>query len=261
MPVNLVYCITLPDATRSSVPIFDFVMANENEELASMSTVIYYPCCGKNICEGCLYSFQCSGNENKCPFCNSDRGGKTDEDGVEDSMMRAEANDAASIYLLANSYHNGENGLVQDRETAIELYVRAAELGCSDAHSDLGNIYRKGGDLKRAKFHWEAAAMAGHEIARFHLGIVEAEYGNIERAVKHFTIGASGGDFLSMHALQTSYEKGYVTRESIDSTLVAYNNACVEMRSEARDARIRSLIQIEELLQMITEHTRNLRTE
>jgi tetratricopeptide (TPR) repeat protein len=239
-------------------------MASENEELASMSTEIYYPCCGKSICEGCLYSFQCSGNENKCPFCNSHRGSKTDEDGVEDSMMRAEANDAASIYLLANSYHNGVNGLVQDRERAIELFTRAAELGFSKAHSRLGHIYREGGNLKKAKFHFEAAAMLGHEIARCHLGLMEEEYGNIERALKHWTIGASGGDFLSMHMLTALYKKGYVTRESIDSTLIAYNNSCAEMRSEARDAYIRFLQgegQIEELLQIITGHMRNLRTD
>ena len=30
----------------------------------------------------------------------------------------------------------------------------------------------------------------------------------------------------------------FVSRESINSTLAAYNNSCVEMRSEARDAYI-----------------------
>jgi hypothetical protein len=36
--------------------------------------------------------------------------------------------------------------------------------------------------------------------------------------------------------LQKFFEEGVVRRESIDSPLVAYNNACAEMRSEARDA-------------------------
>jgi hypothetical protein len=31
----------------------------------------------------------------------------------------------------------------------------------------------------------------------------------------------------------------FVSRESIDSTLAAYNNSCAEMRSEARDSYIR----------------------
>jgi tetratricopeptide (TPR) repeat protein len=114
-------------------------------------------------------------------------------------MKRAEANDASSICLLANSYHNGIVGLQQDRGKAMELYVRAAELGCSKAHSHLGNIYDEGGYLKKAKFHFEAAAMAGNDGARNNLAIIcEKELGNMEQAVKHWIIAASAGCFHSM---------------------------------------------------------------
>ena len=60
-------------------------------------------------------------------------------------MKRVEANDPASMYMLAGYYHNGGGGLQQDRTKAIELYTKAAELGCSKAHSFLGNIYYEGG--------------------------------------------------------------------------------------------------------------------
>ena len=63
--------------------------------------------------------------------------------------------------------------------------------------------------------------------------------GNMERAVKHWTIAASAGECYAMHELRESFEEGYVSSESINSTLTAYNNSCVEMRSEARDAAIR----------------------
>jgi TPR repeat protein len=43
----------------------------------------------------------------------------------------------------------------------------------------------KGGDLKKAKFHYEAAAMAGNESARFNIGTTEYNLGNVEQAVKH----------------------------------------------------------------------------
>jgi len=68
--------------------------------------------------------------------------------------------------------------------------------------------------LKKAKFHIEAAAMAGHEVARCNLGIMENNDGIIEQAVKHWTIAASA------------------------STLAAYNNSCTVMRSKARDGYI-----------------------
>jgi TPR repeat protein len=155
-------------------------------------------------------------------------------------MKRAEANDAASIYLLANSYQLGLNGFQQDQTKAIELYARAADLGCSKAHDQLGDIYHQGGDMKKAKFHFEAAAMAGNEVARCIVGIHEYNSGHIEQAVKHWTIASSSGNYHAMQHLRIAFEKGQLSRESIDSVLTAYNSSCVDMRSEARDASIRA---------------------
>ena len=160
------------------------------------------------------------------------------EEMVEEIMKRVEANDAASINLLADSYYQGLNGVQQDHTKAMELYARSADLGYSKAHSKLAGIYYIGGAPKKAKFHWEAAAMAGHEVARNTLGGLENYYGNIERAIKHWTIAASAGDYGAMHELRTFFERGLVSRELIDSTLAAYNNSCTEMRSKARDSYI-----------------------
>lgn len=55
-------------------------------------------------------------------------------------------------------------------------------------------------------------------------------------SIKPRTITASAGSFQAMHALITVFEEGKVSKESIDSTLEAYNNSCVEIRIEARDA-------------------------
>jgi TPR repeat protein len=63
--------------------------------------------------------------------------------------------------------------LLQDQAKAIELWKQAAKLGSSQAHYHLGNSYREGGDLKKAKFHYEVAAMAGHDVARHNLGFME----------------------------------------------------------------------------------------
>jgi len=50
------------------------------------------------------------------------------------------------------------------------------------------SFYYEGGDLKKAKFHYEATAMAGREVARFHLGVMEGHSGNIERATRHWIL-------------------------------------------------------------------------
>jgi len=243
MPAKLISCISLPDATISSVPIYDFAIANE--ELANFDTCHYYECCGKSMCRGCMTSFFHSRNHDKCPFCKAERNVyATDEDNVEEIRKRVAANDAGAIWVLGIYYYHGYNGLQQDHTKSTELWTQAAKLGSSDAHCNLGMLYDEGGNMKKAKFHLGAAAMEGHEMARFNLALLEAESGNMERAVKHWAIAASGGEYLAMHQLTVFYEKGYVSRDSINSTLAAYNNSCAEMRSEARDACIRACIQV-----------------
>ena len=192
-----------------------------------------------------------SGNDDKCPFCNSDRDSKTDDERVEELIKRVEANDAGAIYVLGNHYCHGQLGLQQDRSKAIELWKQAAKLGSSQAHFSLGVIYIQEGNLKKAKIHYEAAAMAGDEVARGNLAkmefesmnfaYMELEFGKKERAVKHLRIAASAGCYSSMKNFMTCFEKGYISRDEIDSILTAYNNSCAEMRSEARDEYILDL--------------------
>ena len=126
----------------------------------------------------------------------------------------------------------------------MELYARAAELGWGKAHSLLADNYYEGGDLKKAKFHFGAAAMAGHEFARYNLGILEAKSGKMEQAVKHWTI-------IAMNQLLLSFEKGVVGKETINSTLIAYNNSCTEFRSESRDASIRVVLEMDDSMNNI----------
>jgi TPR repeat protein len=240
MPMRLICCASLPPATRLSVPIYDFAIANEG----FVDTEEYFTCCGKCICKGCIHSLRNSGNNGKCPYCNSNRVGKTDEEMVEEIMKRVEANDAAAIGMLAQQYYKGLRGFQQDHNKAVELWTRAADLGCSDAHNNLADEYRDLGDMKKAKFHSEAAAMEGNEIARYNLGIIEYEYGNMERAVKHWTIAASAGEYQAMYALIMEFEQGVVSRESIDSILKAYNSSCAEMRSKSREMSIVNAISV-----------------
>ena len=47
-----------------------------------------------------------------------------------------------------------------------------------------------------------------------------------------------------MDQLRILFEYRAVSRESIDSTLKAYNDSCAEVRSEARDAFIGGMIKM-----------------
>ena len=188
MPAKLISCISLLPATITSVPIYDFAEQMRNEELTTKETALCYECCGKSMCGGCIHSFGTSRNMN-CPYCKSDRMSRTGEETIGELMMWVEANDDAdAIYVLGSFYYQGSGGLLQDREKAMELMTRAAALGSSQANFQLGIIYNGGGNLKKAKFHYEAAAMAGHEVARCNLGCFEAETDNMGRAVKHYRL-------------------------------------------------------------------------
>ena len=100
---------------------------------------------------------------------------------------------------------------------------------------------------KKAKFDLEAAAMAGHEGARNDIGHLEfLQFNNTDRAIKHWIIAASAGSYLAMNAMRSCFENGIdIDRESLNSTLAAYNTSCGEMRSEARDAYICSFLGID----------------
>ena len=75
-------------------------------------------------------------------------------------------NDAGAIWCALANY-----GLQQDWTKAKELYARAVKLSSSDAHYPLGSIYDESerGDLKKAKIHYEEAAIAGHKTARYNI--------------------------------------------------------------------------------------------
>ena len=174
MPFKLISCVSLPPATIQYVPIYNF--AEANKELANLPSEQYYACRGKSVCGGCVHSFRKSGNMDNCPYCRADEMSKTLEENVEELMKQAEANDAAAMFVLGCFYDHGLNEFVQqDAKKAIELWTQAAKLGSSSAHSNLGNEYQKGGYLKKARFHYEAAAMAGNEAARCKIGAIEGQ--------------------------------------------------------------------------------------
>jgi len=70
-------------------------------------------------------------------------------------------------------YHHGRGAVQQDQTKSMELYALVAELGSSKAHYHLGIEYHQRGDSKKATFHYETAAMAGHKLARCNLGDME----------------------------------------------------------------------------------------
>ena len=171
MPASLITCVTLPDATITSVPMQDFVDAYE--ELGKMDSEQYYPCCGKTICKGCTHSFIEFENDGKCPFCNSNQGGKSGQE-AEELSNRMRANDPASICLLATNYHYGLAGLQQDRTMSMELFTKSADLGHSNHISSWVGIIIQREIRRRPSFTmkprlWQGTKLPGATLERWNM--------------------------------------------------------------------------------------------
>ena len=202
--------------------------------------ITFHSCCGKDICDGCIYAMRETGgkNMNLCPFCKAPQA-RSPEEEVKRVKKLMEKGNACAFCQLAGYYALGMMGLPQDEAKANELYLKAGELGSADAYYNLGNTYRLGRgvevDMKKAKHYYELAAINGHVIARHNLGCIEEQDDNYQRANKHFIILASAGFKLSLDMVKEGYTAGYVTKDEYANTLRAYQKSVDEMKSEARD--------------------------
>lgn len=201
----------------------------------------YLPCCGKRLCAGCVYSLRVVVGTStlSCPFCRSTEFGIW---GDRTSLLdkQVEANDARALNLVAYFHSVGENGYPFDPRKAIELWTKAASLGCMDAHYWLGNSYYMGDNnvlksIKRGLHHWGQAAIMGDVSSRFSLGNHEAKVtGNMERAVKHWSMAASAGQKKALDDLKELYMNGYMTKAEFEVVLRAHKDSADGITSEQR---------------------------
>ena len=200
--------------------------------------IVFESCCGKKICDGCIYAIVESGADNLCAYCRTPPP-KSAEEEVKRTKKLMEKGNGDAFYQLGVYYAKGIKGLPQDRAKANELYLKAGELGCAKAYYSLGNSYREGMGVdintKKAKQYYELAAMNGDITARHNLGGLEYNAGSHHRAFKHFVISARAGDKLSLDTVKGGYTGGLVTKEEYANTLRGYQQSQDEMKSEARD--------------------------
>jgi len=201
---------------------------------------IYMSCCGKRICTGCSKAEDeemVKGNIKAWCACCRVPLHSTDEELIERLENRMDLNDADAFFNLGTAYYNGSNGLPKDYDETFELWNEAADLGSCQAHHSLVRVYYdcegKGVPLVYMN-HMKLAAIGGHELARYYLGLTEEQIGNMYRAMKHFMIAARCGDDESLKKIGEGYKAGHVTKEDYTSTLSAYQLCANEMKSKQR---------------------------
>ena len=203
--------------------------------------ISYQACCGKTLCAGCICEALLADSRQLCPFCRIPFH-KTDEEYTERLKKRAATADVNAMRMLGCYYQDGEMGLPQDHAKAIELWLRAGELGDAGSHHNVGNAYLHGlgveRDTTKATYYYELAAMVGNVDARHNLGIFEKNEGNMERAVKHFMIAAGAGCDDSLKQIRNCFTNGHATKDDFEKALRAHKEAKDEMKSDQRDAAI-----------------------
>ena len=197
----------------------------------------YKGCCGKRICSGCIYAVAKRDGVGLCPFCRTPTP-TTDDEVLEQKRKRVEAGDAEAIHGLGCDYADGDDGLIQDRAMALELWHRAAKLGNAKSYYSIGISYLNGRDErdeKKAVHYWELAAMRGDATSRHNLGTFEFNAGNMDRALKHHMIAVGFGDNDSLELIKQMFINGHATKDDYAKALQAYQAYLDEIKSPQRD--------------------------
>jgi len=204
---------------------------------------IYYTCCGKVVCTGCVQAplYDNQGNEvdnKKCPYCRAPWH-DTNEEEVQRVKKRVDLDDPIAMYNFGVDYQDGTCGFPQDYTKALELFHRSGDIGYAESYNNIGYAYERGEgvevDMKKAKHFYELAAIGGDVFARHNLGIDEVSKGNIDRALKHYLIAVRNGKTDSLEEIRELYSAGHATKDDYTKALQAYQVYLGEIKSDQRD--------------------------
>eukprot|EP00956_Cyclotella_meneghiniana_P020132 scaffold35166_cov73-Cyclotella_meneghiniana.AAC.4 len=212
----------------------------------------YHACCGKTVCEGCMYTVSKeNAKENMarsainqaplplcCPFCREPKDVNSNEK-LRRVKHRMEMKDPDGFATMGWYYHSGFHGLTADKKKAFELWSKASDLGSVEGSNHVANAYGEGRgvqpDIKKAFSYWEKAAIGGDNSSRHNLAAYEEnERGNVQRALKHLMISASGGYNESLLTIREFYQNGRISKEDYESTLRAHKATLDQIWSEQR---------------------------
>ena len=150
-------------------------------------------------------------------------------------MKREEANDPIALC---------HEGMKQDKKSnfisAYDHFTKAAELGVVEAQCRLGEMYLHAQgvekDEEKGKSLLEEAAIGGHPLARYSLGVLENGNDNTGRAIDHWIISAGQGEPKSIKALTIAFKQGILAKEDLASALRANQAAIDATKSPQRKA-------------------------
>ena len=213
----------------------------------------FMTCCGKNICTGCdrkhtdteikkgVTKIKKKGArkiELKCAFCCQ----PSPTNIIKALKKLTKKNNPSAIIQMASEYRSG-NGVLQSDTKALEMIIRAAELGDTGAFQRLGKYYEDGiaveQNMSRALEFNEVAAKKGSMLAHLNLAIFHVESlvdnESVLKGIDHMKVAASAGCQEAMDMLLEIYKHELVTKEDLTRTLRAFQASDRIMKWENKD--------------------------
>jgi len=202
--------------------------------------VSFHSCCGKLICNGCMYSMMMSEGQDICAFCRTPPAA-SDEEIVKRVKKLMDNGNANAFNMFGYAYAHGRYNMQRNWSKANESWLKAGELGCMDGYFNFAVHLGKGRggievDEEKSKHYYELAAMGGHAMARYNLGCLEWKAGNYDRAYKHLILAARAGHKKSLDFIKEGFMDEEVSKDEYETTLRAYHERQKEMKSDMRDA-------------------------
>ncbi|EJK59118.1 hypothetical protein THAOC_20695 [Thalassiosira oceanica] len=151
-------------------------------------------------------------------------------------QKRVAVGDPVAICFLGAHHERGTYGLEKDTSRTDELCQQAAQLGAQRGSLHSWESSRRG---RESVSHYEEAAMCGHVLSRFNLGVWEYNHGQGHLALQHFLISAKLGHTASLDTIKRLLSEGIATEADYTGALQGYEAAIREMSSPSReDARV-----------------------
>ena len=164
----------LSTAQRETADIDLFAPIPESEECpvcmiplpyaAQGHEIVFHSCCGKSICSGCNTLTEAKKgaqmHDLKCAFCRQ----PMVKNGMKELKKLMKKNVPEAFVQMAHEHKIGHRVLQSDTK-ALQMYIRAAELGNTEAYYKIG-FFHDGGiaveqDTPKAFEFYEVAAKKG----------------------------------------------------------------------------------------------------
>jgi TPR repeat protein len=139
----------------------------------------------------------------------------------EESKLARETFDLAVDHLI------GRNNRENSPQKAVQLFLKAAEIGSLEAKWNLGLIYKDGIGVERnmeeARRWFEVAAGNGHPLAQYNLGLMylmgSGGDADLNKSIEYFTMSAESGNPDAAFGLGELYLIGDAVTKSEEKAL------------------------------------------